>query len=538
MREYDVSALSVGQRCGRLTVDLVLLGVAAIVALALRENATLETDRLLAIAPYLAISTVVAIPISLALGLDRAFWRFSALSDFIKVLTWISITVLLATVSVFLLNRMEGVSRSVPILHALVAICLLVGTRVAVRARYLSRSRRPDPAQIARAGSAARDDCVLIIGVNDLTWLFLRALSELDQDNVRVAGVISTTHQPKRQTVRGHLIYGPDEPLPEVIRTLEVHGVRVQRIIVTADPQTLPAAMSESLGAIAREGVIRVERLFDLIGLRSGGAARNAAASGPPAPVASASAPVLHRVWPPSSPDIVAIVSRPYWRLKRAGDLLVAAMLLLMVAPLFLAVACSVALWIGRPIMFWQDRPGRGGRRFRLYKFRTMGPAHGPDGRPIADESRLNRLGRFLRATRLDELPQLWNILKGDMSFVGPRPLLLADQVEGETMRLLVRPGLTGWAQVMGGRSVGPSDKMALDAWYVRHASLALDLKILLKTLPIVVGGERITAEALRAWEAASSHASGARTVSQKSPQEAGRVDLAGVGESMRSVGG
>ncbi len=530
-----MSTGAVGQRIGRLSVDLVLLAVAAITALALRENATLEADKIRAILPYLMVSTAVAIPTNLALGLDRAFWRFSALADFIKVLTWISFTVLAATVLVFVYNRLDGVSRSIPILHALVAICLLVGTRVAVRALHLSRLRTPDPALIARPGSAARDDCVLIVGVNDLTWLFLRALGELDQDNVRIAGIVATTPRPNRQTVRGHRIYGADEHVPDIIRGLMVHGVRVRRIIVTVDPASLPEELAESLNAIASQGRVRVETLFDLIGLRAQDPARQPDAStGSPGTAKNA------RMAGGSSSenlDTVSIANRPFWKIKRAGDFLVAAILLVLLAPLTLSVGCAVAIWIGRPLIFWQDRPGRGGRRFRLYKFRTMAPAHGADGGTLADDQRLNWLGQFLRMTRLDELPQLWNILAGDMSFVGPRPLLLADQVEGETVRLLIRPGLTGWAQVMGGRAVSAADKMALDAWYVRNASPLLDFRILFKTVPIIIGGERITSEAKRAWEVAAASAT-TRSEGHVAKSEPARSSLHGLGERVGSIGG
>jgi lipopolysaccharide/colanic/teichoic acid biosynthesis glycosyltransferase len=155
-------------------------------------------------------------------------------------------------------------------------------------------------------------------------------------------------------------------------------------------------------------------------------------------------------------------------------------------------VALFVAASVGFPVIFWQRRPGLGGRSFHLYKFRTMGAAHSADGRRLTDAERVHRVGNFLRRTRLDELPQLLNILRGDMSFVGPRPLLPRDQPKS-CARLLVRPGLTGWAQVVGGRDIPPEDKAALDVWYVRNASLLLDLEIVLRTAPIVFFGERIS---------------------------------------------
>ncbi len=130
-----------------------------------------------------------------------------------------------------------------------------------------------------------------------------------------------------------------------------------------------------------------------------------------------------------------------------------------------------------------------------------MAPAHDREGHRIADANRLSIVGKFLRSWRLDELPQLVNILAGDMSLVGPRPLLPSDQPGEMVARLLARPGLTGWAQVQGGRNVSPLNKAALDIWYVCNASLRLDLKILVKTVPTVLYGERRNARAIRrAW--------------------------------------
>jgi lipopolysaccharide/colanic/teichoic acid biosynthesis glycosyltransferase len=130
-----------------------------------------------------------------------------------------------------------------------------------------------------------------------------------------------------------------------------------------------------------------------------------------------------------------------------------------------------------------------------------MGPSHDRDGTKISDEARVSRIGAFLRRTRLDELPQLYNILVGNMSFVGPRPLVTREQSNDILVRLLVRPGLTGWAQVRGGRAVSLADKTALDLWYVRRAALGLDLKIIAATVPMILFGERVDKGAVRlAW--------------------------------------
>ncbi len=130
-----------------------------------------------------------------------------------------------------------------------------------------------------------------------------------------------------------------------------------------------------------------------------------------------------------------------------------------------------------------------------------MADAHDADGKRKSDDERSSVIGDFLRRSRLDELPQLLNILKGEMSFVGPRPLLPVDQPIDRAARLLVRPGLTGWAQIKGGRQISPADKAALDVWYVGNMSLALDIEILLGTMPMLIFGERVTETAIgQAW--------------------------------------
>jgi lipopolysaccharide/colanic/teichoic acid biosynthesis glycosyltransferase len=202
-----------------------------------------------------------------------------------------------------------------------------------------------------------------------------------------------------------------------------------------------------------------------------------------------------------SGTDLDALAHRPYWRVKRAIDVASAACLLVVTGPIALLVAALVAIDVGWPVVFWQQRPGLGGQPFKLYKFRTMAAAHDRDGRRLSDSERQTFLGRLIRRTRLDELPQLFNILLGEMSFVGPRPLLPVDQPSAYGARLLVRPGLTGWAQVQGGRKVTASDKAALDVWYVRHASLRLDALILVRTVWMAIFGERVSAAAIRrAW--------------------------------------
>jgi len=184
--------------------------------------------------------------------------------------------------------------------------------------------------------------------------------------------------------------------------------------------------------------------------------------------------------------------------LKRLFDLLVATTALLLLAPLLLVLAWLVRRRIGAPVLFRQLRPGLHGRPFELLKFRSMREALDERGRPLPDAERLTPFGRFLRASSLDELPELWNVLRGDMSLVGPRPLLmeyLPLYTPEQARRHAVRPGITGWAQVNGRNALSWEEKFRLDVWYVDHRSFRLDLRILLLTLKRVLAREGINAE-------------------------------------------
>ena len=171
--------------------------------------------------------------------------------------------------------------------------------------------------------------------------------------------------------------------------------------------------------------------------------------------------------------------------LKRAFDIVFSAGWLIGFAPLLLVVAILVRLKLGSPVLFIQERPGLRAKPFRMIKFRTMTDELGPDGEPLPDEQRLTPFGRFLRATSLDEFPEMWNVFIGDMSVVGPRPLLMRyvpRYSPFQARRMEVKPGVTGWAQVNGRNLLSWEEKFALDVWYVDHRSFWLDMKIVVRT--------------------------------------------------------
>lgn len=183
---------------------------------------------------------------------------------------------------------------------------------------------------------------------------------------------------------------------------------------------------------------------------------------------------------------------------KRFFDIIASALGLIILSPIIAIIAWQIKRKLGSPVLFRQTRPGKDGKPFEMIKFRTMRDAVDANGNPLPDEERMTPFGSFLRSTSLDELPELWNVLKGDMSLVGPRPLLMeylplysAEQYR----RHEVRPGVTGWAQINGRNAISWEDKFKLDVWYVGNRSLWLDIKIILLTIKKVLVRDGISAE-------------------------------------------
>ncbi|MCO8070188.1 sugar transferase [Acinetobacter lwoffii] len=184
--------------------------------------------------------------------------------------------------------------------------------------------------------------------------------------------------------------------------------------------------------------------------------------------------------------------------LKRLLDIIIASIALILLSPLYAFVAYKVKKNLGSPVLFRQVRPGLHGKPFEMIKFRTMKDAVDEQGKPLPDSERLTPFGQMLRSTSLDEMPELWNVIKGDMSIVGPRPLLmeyLPLYSPEQAKRHDVRPGMTGYAQVNGRNAIGWEEKFKLDTWYVENQSIWLDFKIMFKTVHKVLAKDDISAE-------------------------------------------
>ncbi|MEZ5851430.1 MAG: sugar transferase [Hyphomicrobiaceae bacterium] len=421
-------------------------------------------------------------------------WRFSRLPDYLRIVGATSATVICSIAAAFAYNRLEGVPRSLPVFALLVASSLLVAVRVACRVVHTMRQKRKTLKRQPVVEVLNAVDNVLVVGVTPLAEAYLQGVREFGAGTIRIAGIVGRSSSQTGRLLSDVEILGTPEEIDRIVRDLEVHGIRLDRIVVSLPAEQLSEDARAQLLHLERAADIELRFLVDDLGFRSLAmkAQQRTDSRVVQKPSVSFDLPEARRT---------EILARPFWGLKRLFDFSLALMLLVALAPVMALVAMSVAASIGSPIVFWQLRPGRMGHGFRLYKFRTMSAQHDASGRSLADDERVSRVGNFLRKTRLDELPQLVNILRGEMSFVGPRPLLPRDQSEAYWTRLLVRPGLTGWAQVAGGREISAEDKAALDIWYVHNADARRDIQIVMRTIPMILRGERTSAEQIRrAW--------------------------------------
>jgi len=255
-----------------------------------------------------------------------------------------------------------------------------------------------------------------------------------------------------------------------------VHGIKTDRIVISGEVDFLRPAVLEEVQRICRSHHLKLSFLPEMMGFTEHKAA--------PA-----------RLAPSAERQVAQSDSRPYFTFKRWFDVIASVGLIVALSPILVLTAVLVRMDVGSPVVFWQERVGWKRRSFLIYKFRTLHAPFDFEGTPAQEGRRPSAIGRFLRATRIDELPQLFNVLLGDMSLIGPRPLLPEDQPSDTSLRLSVRPGITGWAQINGAKLVTKEEKEKLDEWYIQNASLSVDLHIMFKTMLVLMRGRMSSAE-------------------------------------------
>jgi lipopolysaccharide/colanic/teichoic acid biosynthesis glycosyltransferase len=430
---------------------------------------------------YCAIAFVSSLIAFLIFRTRDGMTHLFSVYDALKVAQAVIVSEFITCLVFFSLTRLDGIPRSTPLIHALILSAGLIIARAFVRMVH-------SETEVSAPTAQGTTEHIIMIGSNKLSSLYIDFLRAYAPDHYRVVAILDDGDDMVGRSVSGVRVLGPSNQLLPVIEEFKEHGITVNRIIVGGDQDLLAQETMEKLDDICDEYNIRLDFIPQLIGL------------------SALQQPIVESRATPKGATAVNISLPRYFLVKRFIDFCLSFLLIIILLPVFLLVAIVVLLDVGSPVFYWQRRIGMNAQVFQMHKFRTLKPAFDWRGRPIGMTDRISGVGALVRRFRLDELPQLLNVLVGDMSLVGPRPLLPHDQPPDPTLRLMARPGITGWAQVNGGTLLTVEEKNARDEWYIRNASLGLDLKILLKTVPFLLAGERSNAEIAETADSPESH--------------------------------
>jgi lipopolysaccharide/colanic/teichoic acid biosynthesis glycosyltransferase len=414
--------------------------------------------------PVVAVVSLVAYHV---VGLFRGTWSQTTEADLIVVIKGASLVSALLIFGMMLSDTLAEIPRSVPLIHWFITVVALYGSRMLWAKRHETKGKR-----------AGDESVAILIGCDRPAIRFLTSIQALASRRFKIFGMLDDSSENFRvgRTIRGAPVLGRADRAEECLTRLSVHGVFPDRFVVMDSFRHRAPERVAELRRLAERAHMSLDVIDDSIWLDEKEAQ----------PVEEA---------PVGAKPLLAV--KRYMRWRRPMEWLATMIIVTLLSPLFLLVAGLCLIDVGRPVYFWQMRPGRYLKPFMLIKFRTMRDGLGPDGKPLSDEARTSAIGRLIRRSKLDELPQLFSILKGDMSFIGPRPLLPRDQPVDAQLRAIVPPGVTGWAQVNGGHPLEIEEKLALDIWYIKNASLWLDLKILWLTFRTMLFGDRVDRRAI-----------------------------------------
>ena len=461
------------------TFDVFWAAISPLLAYIIRSGGIDGAD---AIATYCGVAFLTSVATFQLFELGRPMSRFFSAADAVEIAKACAISVSIAGALLFTFTRMEQTPRSIPLIHYFLLTGGLIAGRTIARIQHGWRHG----GKADTAGGPLEN--IVVVGASRLALFYTRMIEEFCADDAQVIAILDERAEFQNRSLNGRLIAGSPLHIFKVFDEYAVHGIEINRIVVAIPLEDVSDDARIELSRIAQERSIELEILPSRLLLSS-----------------RVTHPILQTAGQNGFGDVAA---RPIWKFKRIVDGVLACAVMVAIAPVAAVVAVLVWIDVGHPIVFWQQRVGRLGRPLHVYKFRTMKAPFDNRGCALREEQRVSWIGRVLRATRLDEIPQLWNILRGDMSVVGPRPLLPVDQPKGLSVRLQVSPGLTGLAQIGGGKEITVEERNAVDEHYVRHVSVWLDLKIMLLTACVMVRGDRRN-EALIASALADQRGSG-----------------------------
>jgi lipopolysaccharide/colanic/teichoic acid biosynthesis glycosyltransferase len=410
---------------------------------------------------YWFASTLFSVFSFLVFGLERRDVRYFSVDDIFEIVKAVLVAELLTSFALFAFTRLDGIPRTTLLIHSLVLAGALVASRTAIHVLEHEQKKA-----ICRPPESKH---VIMVGFNFLSSAFIKWLETNDVEPKQVVAILDESKEMIGRRISGVQVIANPMRIAQTIEEFAIHGVKIDEVIVSGGENHLSQPVLAKLRKACDQNQIELSFMPQIFHA-SFDQAR-------PALIENTQSPV------PPFP-----LSR-YFAVKRAMDFVAALVLIVLLLPLFLCTGMLVLLDVGAPLLFWQRRLGQSGQAFHIYKFRTMRTPFDRFGEMSPESHRVSLIGHMLRRTGLDELPQLLNVLVGDMSLIGPRPLLPQDQPENPVVRLMVRPGITGWAQVNGGKEITTEEKDQLDEWYIRNASLLLDLRIALLTFRYIFLG-------------------------------------------------
>jgi lipopolysaccharide/colanic/teichoic acid biosynthesis glycosyltransferase len=445
-------------------IDACFALITPLVALALRDAPVLS-DGSYSLYFYWACSTIFSLFAFSIFRLEHRGARYFSVDDIFDIVKAVVVAELLTASALFLFTRLEGIPRSTLFIHSLLLAASLIAVRTAAHL-FEHEQRRA-------IGRPPETKHVIIVGSNYLSSAFIKWLETNDIEPKQVIAILDDSEEMIGRKISGVRVLGSLLKIKQMVDEFAVHGVKVDEVIVSNGESHLARPVFIELRKICHQNDIELSFLPQLLQSSLGQATES-------------------KVEASQSRQVLPFPISSYFWIKRVLDFVFALVFIVVLSPLFISLSALVLLDVGTPLLFWQRRLGQGGRGFQIYKYRTMQTPFDRLGESFPENRRLSLIGHLLRRTGLDELPQLLNVLVGDMSLVGPRPLLSQDQPADPTIRLMVRPGITGWAQVNGGKQITDEEKYRLDEWYIRNASPLLDLRILLLTCRYVfVGGPK-----------------------------------------------
>jgi lipopolysaccharide/colanic/teichoic acid biosynthesis glycosyltransferase len=449
------------ERMGRSIriVDLFSVLLAGPIAMALRDPSLFSGTRFGPATLYCLIGYGAGLLMVIVFHLGRGLHDHISAREVRSVVVASLVATGLTAAGAFSVDRLNYIPRSLPIIQFFALCALMLGGRVLAMASH---------------GFAA--PCVnnylmgshnLLICANAFASSYLKMLDAFNVDRTNIVAILDRNSKLFGRALLGHPIIGPPSALARVVKEYKVHGVQIDGVLIC---DNRPSEEDKTWRDVEENcGVLGVELKFlsDVLGFELGETIKKR-----------------------DDDRVIVAGSKPYAFAKRMFDVSMSLAAAIIISPFVALVALGILIDLGWPLIFWQKRLGYRGESLLIYKFRTLHAPYDRHGNFVEEDRRPSRYGSLLRRARFDELPQLWNVFSGDMSFVGPRPLLPIDQPDKNELRLSVRPGVTGWAQVNGGRQISADEKGSLDDWYVRHASFWLDVRILIRTVGIVCLGD------------------------------------------------